>query len=114
MDPRRKNGTEQLIPRKTGKVIFPERAPIRPTIMVKLTAIVLKIIKAILININFLLTNTVLRQHEEQRAKFLAVFAERVAKICIYYLCYVCPAVCMQQHEHFYGIFVKFGIKEYY
>lgn len=50
MDPRRKNDTEQLTPRKTGKVIFPERAPTRPTIMVKLTAIVLKIIKATLIN----------------------------------------------------------------
>jgi hypothetical protein len=54
MDPRRKNGTEQLISRETGKVIFPKRAPTRPTIMVKLTAIVLKIIKVTLINFNFM------------------------------------------------------------
>jgi hypothetical protein len=52
MDPRRKNGTEQLIPRKTGKVIFPVRAPTRPTIIVMLTAIVLKIMKALHTNVN--------------------------------------------------------------
>jgi hypothetical protein len=47
MDPRKKNGTKQLISRNTGKVIFPARAPTRPVMTVTLTAIVLKIVKSI-------------------------------------------------------------------
>jgi hypothetical protein len=43
MDPRRKNGTEQLASRNTGKVTFPEKAPTRPIIIVMLNAIVLEI-----------------------------------------------------------------------
>jgi len=44
MDPRRKNGTEQLNSRNTGKVTFPEKAPTRPITIVMLSATVLEVV----------------------------------------------------------------------